>query len=131
MLAGIQDPRPFGERDVNALLPKRRPKLGRKLVQHGLDGCIGQVTEIGMHRFAREQGHGLAVRTDCAVVAGPSIRDFRSGKHAGKGRAASLDSALHPGARSAHSLGNVEHSALGVPTLSQTDANSKVASRSS
>ncbi len=41
MLAGIQDPCPFGERDVNTLLPKRRPKLGRKLVQHGLDGCIG------------------------------------------------------------------------------------------
>jgi hypothetical protein len=40
MLAGIQIPRPVGERDGNALLTKRRAKLGRKLIQHGLDGRI-------------------------------------------------------------------------------------------
>jgi hypothetical protein len=40
MLAGIQIPRPVGERDINALLTKRRAKLGRKLIQHGLDGRI-------------------------------------------------------------------------------------------
>jgi hypothetical protein len=32
MLAGIQNPCPVGERDINALLPKRRAKLGRKLI---------------------------------------------------------------------------------------------------
>jgi hypothetical protein len=29
MLAGIQNPCPAGERDINALLTKRRAKLGR------------------------------------------------------------------------------------------------------
>ena len=129
MLAGVQDPCLFAERNVNALLSKRRAKLGRELIQHGLDGCIGQVTEVGVHRFAREQGHGLAVRTDCAVVARPGLGYFRSGKHSGERRAAGLDATLHPGARSANSLRNVEHPALGVPTFAQTDANAKVASR--
>jgi hypothetical protein len=101
----------------------------RKLIQHGLDGRIGDMTEVGVDRFAREKGHGFAVRTDCAVIAWPSIGDFRAGKHAGKGGVAGLDTALHPGASSAHSLGNVEHSALGVPALAQADADAKVASR--
>ena len=54
MLAGIQNPCPVGERDINALLPKRRAKLGRKLIQHGLDGRIGEMTEVRVDRFARE-----------------------------------------------------------------------------
>ena len=54
MLAGIQNPCPVGERDINALLPKRRAELGRKLIQHGLDGRIGEMTEIRVDRFARE-----------------------------------------------------------------------------
>ena len=54
MLAGIQNPCPVGERDINALLPKRRTKLGRKFVQHGLDGRIGEMTEVRVDRFARE-----------------------------------------------------------------------------
>ena len=54
MLAGIQDPRPFCERDINALLPKRRAKLGRKLIQHGLDGRVGEMTEVRVDRFACE-----------------------------------------------------------------------------
>ena len=54
MLAGIQNPCPVDERDINALLPKRRAKLGRKLIQHGLDGRIGEMTEVGVDRFARE-----------------------------------------------------------------------------
>jgi hypothetical protein len=45
MLAGIQNPCPVGERDINALLPKRRAELGRKLIQHGLDGRIGEMTK--------------------------------------------------------------------------------------
>ena len=47
---------------------------------------------------------------------------------AGKGGLAGLDTALHPGASSAHSLGHVKHSALSVPALAQADANAKVAS---
>ena len=54
MLAGVQNPCPVGERDINALLPKRRAELGRKLIQHGLDGRIGEMTEVGVDRFARE-----------------------------------------------------------------------------
>ena len=54
MLAGIQNPCPVGERDINALLPKRRAELGRKLTQHGLDGRIGEMTEVRVDRFARE-----------------------------------------------------------------------------
>jgi hypothetical protein len=54
MLAGIQNPCPLGERDINALLPKCRAKLGRKLIQHGLDGRIGEMTEVRVDRFARE-----------------------------------------------------------------------------
>ena len=54
MLAGIQNPCPVGERDINALLPKRRAKLGRKLIQHGLDGPVGEMTEGRVDRFARE-----------------------------------------------------------------------------
>ena len=54
MLAGIQNPCPVGERDINALLPKRRAKLGRKLIQHLLDGRIEEMTEVRVDRFARE-----------------------------------------------------------------------------
>jgi hypothetical protein len=108
-------------------LPKRRAQLGRQLVQHLLDGRIGQVTEVGMNRFTREQGHGFAIRTDCSIVAWPSICDFRAGKHSRKGRAAGLNPTLHPSAGSAHSLGNVEYSALSVPTFAQADADAKVA----
>ena len=54
MLAGIHNPCPVGERDINALLPKRRAKLGRKLIQHDLDGRIGEMTEVRVDRFARE-----------------------------------------------------------------------------
>ena len=54
MLAGIQDPRLFCERDINAVLPKRHAKLGRKLIQHGLDGRVGEMTEVRVNRFARE-----------------------------------------------------------------------------
>ena len=54
MLAGIQNRCPVGERDINALLPKRRTKLGRKLIQHLLDGRIGEMTEVRVDRFARE-----------------------------------------------------------------------------
>ena len=46
VLAGIPNPCSVGERDINALLPKRRTKLGRKLIQHGLDGRIGEMTEV-------------------------------------------------------------------------------------
>ena len=42
---------------------------------------------------------------------------------------AGLDTALHPGASSAHSLGQVEHAPLSVPAHAQADANAKVASR--
>ena len=42
---------------------------------------------------------------------------------------ASLDATLHPCARGAHRLGNVENAALGVPALSQADADSKIAAR--
>jgi hypothetical protein len=31
-----------------------RAKLGRKLIQHGLDGRIGEMTEVRVDRFARE-----------------------------------------------------------------------------
>ena len=51
---GIQNPCPVGERNINALLPKRRAELGRKLIQHGLDGRIGEMTEVRVNRFARE-----------------------------------------------------------------------------
>ena len=54
MLAGIQNPRPFCERDINARPPKRRAKLGRKLIQHGHDGRVGEMTEVRVDRFARE-----------------------------------------------------------------------------
>jgi len=54
MLAGIQNPCPVGERDIDALLPERCAELSRKLVQHGLDGRIGEMTEVGVDRFARE-----------------------------------------------------------------------------
>jgi hypothetical protein len=54
MLAGVQNPCSVSERDIDALLPKRRAKLGRKLVQHRLDGRIGEMTEVGVDRFARE-----------------------------------------------------------------------------
>jgi hypothetical protein len=54
MLAGIQNPCPVGERDINALLPKRRAELNGKLIQHGLDGRIGEMTELRVDRFARE-----------------------------------------------------------------------------
>ena len=54
--AGIQNPRPFCECDINALLSKRRAKLGRKLIQYGLDGRIGEMTEVRVDRFAREKG---------------------------------------------------------------------------
>ena len=54
MLAGIQNPCPVGERDINALLPKRRAELDRKLIQHGLDGRIGEMAEVRVDRFARE-----------------------------------------------------------------------------
>jgi hypothetical protein len=82
-----------------------------------------------MDRFAREQGHGFPIRTDCSVVAWPSIGDFRAREHARKGGAAGLNATLHPSATGAHSLGNVEHSALSVPTLAQADADAKVAPR--
>jgi hypothetical protein len=55
------------------------------------------MTEVRVDRFARELGHGFAVRTDCAVVAWPSIGDFCASKHARKGGLAGLDTALHPG----------------------------------
>jgi hypothetical protein len=32
-----------------------------------------QMTEIGVDSFAREQGHGFAIRPDCSVVAWPNI----------------------------------------------------------
>jgi hypothetical protein len=51
MPAGIQNPCSVGERDI---VPKRRTQLGRKLVQTGLDGRIGEMTEVGVDRFARE-----------------------------------------------------------------------------
>ena len=54
MLAGIQNPCSVGERDIDALLPKRRAKFGRKLVQHGLDDRIREVTKVGVDRFASE-----------------------------------------------------------------------------
>jgi hypothetical protein len=54
MLAGIQNPRPFCERDINALLPKRRAEFGRKLIQHGLDGRVREITEVRVDRFALE-----------------------------------------------------------------------------
>ena len=34
--------------------PKRRAKLGRKLIQHGLDGRVGEMTEVRVDRSARE-----------------------------------------------------------------------------
>jgi hypothetical protein len=34
--------------------PKRRAKLGRKLIQHGLDGRVGEMTEVRVDRFDRE-----------------------------------------------------------------------------
>jgi hypothetical protein len=57
MLAGIQNPCPVGEGDINALLPKRRGEVGRKLIQHGLDGRIGEMRrddQVRVNRFARE-----------------------------------------------------------------------------
>ena len=45
-----KNPCPVGERDVRALLPKRRAELGRKFVQHGLDGRIGEMTEVRVDR---------------------------------------------------------------------------------
>src|SRR5580704_2844931 len=59
----------------------------------------------------------------------PSISDFCASKHARKGGPTGLDTALHPGASSAHSLGHVERAPLSVPALAQADANSKVAPR--
>ena len=56
MPTGVQNPCPLGEGNINALLPKRRAKLGRQFVQHLLDGRIGQITEVGVDGFAREQG---------------------------------------------------------------------------
>jgi hypothetical protein len=52
MLAGIKNQVRPG--DIKALLPKRRAKLGRKLIQHSLDGRIGEMTEVRVDRFARE-----------------------------------------------------------------------------
>jgi hypothetical protein len=61
MLAGIQNPCPVGERDINALLPKRRAKLGRKLIQHGLDGRIGEMPSTCRNGHAQSQTRSEAV----------------------------------------------------------------------
>jgi hypothetical protein len=53
-------------------------------------------------------------------------KDFRASKHDGKGGLAGLETALHPGASSAHSPGHVEHSALSVTALAQADTSAKV-----
>lgn len=56
ILAGIQNPCPVGARDINTLPPKRRAKLGRKLVQHGqkrvADG-EGNVDAVSMPTAAK------------------------------------------------------------------------------
>ena len=36
-------------------LPKRSRKLGRQLIQHLLNGRVGQITEVGMDRASPEQ----------------------------------------------------------------------------
>ena len=54
MRPGIQNPCPVGERDIDALLPKRRAKFGRTFVQHLLDRRFGEMTGVGVDRFARE-----------------------------------------------------------------------------
>ena len=80
MFAGIQNPCPVGERDINALLPKRRAKLGRKLIQHGLDGRIGEMTEVRVDRFAR------ARPVNDALSSGDRGRDCRSTRWPACGR---------------------------------------------
>jgi hypothetical protein len=80
----------------NSLLPKRCAKLGRKLIQHGLDSCIGEMTEVAVDRTVPSS------RGQAQVIS--------AGKHAGWGGVAGLDKALNPDASGAHSPGNVEHS---------------------
>ena len=67
LVPGVEDPGPVGEGDIDALLPKRVAEFGRKLVQHRLDRGVREVTQIGVHRFAGEERHRLAVRSDRAV----------------------------------------------------------------
>src|ERR1700684_3446192 len=81
----IQNPCPVGEGDIDALLPERGAEFGRELVQHPLDGGVGQVAKIGMDCFAGEHRHRFAVRTDRAVRARPCVSDFRAGEHARQG----------------------------------------------
>ena len=54
MFAGIQNPCPVGERDIDALLPKRLAEFGRQLIQHGLDSRIGEMPEVRVDRLARD-----------------------------------------------------------------------------
>src|ERR1700719_3671627 len=128
-LCCIQNPRPVSERNINAFLPKRSAKLSRQLVQHRLDGRVGQMAEIGVDRFAREQRYRFAVRADRAVWARPRVGDFRAGEHARQGGLASFDAAFHPSTGGADSLRNVEDAALGVPALAQADADTKITAR--
>src|SRR5579864_9112131 len=102
-LFGVQNPRPVDKRDIDALLPERRAKLYRQLVQHGLDRAIGQMAEIGVNGFTREQRYGFSIRADGAVWAWPCVGHFASREHARQRGLARFDAALHPAAGGPHS----------------------------
>jgi hypothetical protein len=55
--------------------------------------------------------------------------DFRAREHARQGGLARFDAAFHPSPRARCGLRNVEDTALGVPALTQADADAKITAR--
>jgi hypothetical protein len=96
---------------------QRSAELGRQFVEHRLDRSVRQVTEIGMHRLAREQGDGFAVRPDSAVLSRPRIGHLRARQHAQERGLTRFDPTPHPASRRTHGFGDVEDAPLRVPTL--------------
>ena len=129
-LPRIQNPSPVAKRHIDALLPERRAKLHRQLVQHRRDGLVGEVAEIGMHGFAGEQRHRFAVGADCAVRTRPSkvtsARALNMPERAGW--PASTRRCIQA-RRGADGFRDVEDAAVRVPALAQADTDAEITTR--